>query len=280
MADNTALHILRQRPDSSARPIAEACRDASRDAGAGPARSLYIHIPFCFHKCHYCDFYSFVDTKDRQPAFVRRLCEELRALAPLAQGTPLETIFVGGGTPTLLAAELWQPLLECLHEVFDLSAMSSGAGEFTVECNPETADAALFDVLVAGGVNRLSIGAQSFNETHLKTLERWHDPASVAKAVELARQAGIERRSVDLIYAIPGQTADDVAEDLDRAFALPIDHVSAYNLTYEPNTAMTVRRDRGDFVEATEDTELEMFWLVRKKCIANGFEPYEVSNFA
>ncbi|MEO1510980.1 MAG: coproporphyrinogen-III oxidase family protein, partial [Planctomycetota bacterium] len=145
---------------------------------------------------------------------------------------------------------------------------------------PETADAELFDVLVAGGVNRLSIGAQSFNETHLKTLERWHDPASVAKAVELARRAGIGRRSVDLIYAIPGQTADDVADDLDRAFALPIDHVSAYNLTYEPNTAMTVRRDRGEFVEATEDTELEMFWLVRKRCIAHGFEPYEVSNFA
>ncbi len=276
MADNTALHILRQRPTATARAVV----DAVHRSEAPPARSLYIHVPFCFHKCHYCDFYSFVDTQDRQPAFVERLCEELLALAPLSRGLPLETIFVGGGTPTLLRIDLWTTLLEGLGRAFDLSLIRSGSGEFTVECNPETAGAELFDVLVAGGINRLSIGAQTFNPALLRTLERWHDPASVDGAVELARRAGIPHRSVDLIYAIPEQTEAELLDDLDRALALPIDHLSAYNLTYEPNTAMTVRRDRGEFQVADEDTELAMFWLVRDRCRSNGFEAYEVSNFA
>lgn len=276
MVDDTVLHILRQRPATTARAIVNACLDADSPA----ARSLYIHIPFCFHKCHYCDFYSFVDTKDRQPAFVGRLCEELRALAPVARGLPLETVFVGGGTPTLLPPELWRQLLTCLEETFDLSMIHAGTGEFTVECNPETAHRELFDVLVAGGVSRLSVGAQSFNTQHLKTLERWHDPASVGRAIELARASGIARRSVDLIYAIPRQTLAELVDDLDQALALPIDHLSAYNLTYEPNTAMTVRRDRGEFEDADEDTELEMFWLVRERCRAAALDAYEVSNFA
>ena len=151
------------------------------------ARSLYIHIPFCFHKCHYCDFYSIVDSRDRQGVFTDRLCRELEAIARAAG--PLDTIFVGGGTPTLLRTDLWQQLLATLHERFDISRDT----EFTLECNPETARADLFDVLVAGSVNRLSIGAQSFNPTHLKTLDRWHDPASVPTAIALARRARNKR---------------------------------------------------------------------------------------
>ncbi len=252
--------------------------------GAGPARSLYIHIPFCFHKCHYCDFYSIVDSRDRQRAFTARLVRELRVLAPFSGGLPLETVFVGGGTPTLLEPGLWVELLAAMDEAFDLSVIRSGicggGGEFTVECNPETATAELMGVLAAGGVNRVSIGAQSFDPAMLKTLERWHDPENVGRAVELAAGAGIERRSVDLIYAIPGQTLEGWGRDLARALSLGVTHLSAYNLTYEPNTAMTIRLKQGEFVPTPEELEVEMFRLTNETLSRAGLARYEVSNYA
>lgn len=274
MPDDTSLHVLRQRPLSAREILLDALRD-----GSDPPVSLYIHVPFCVHKCHYCDFYSLVDTRDRQRAFVDRLIRELAALAPLTRGLPLRTVFVGGGTPTLMAVPLWQDLLEALARLFDLSAIAAD-GEFTVECNPETASAELFDVLVSGGVTRLSVGAQSFDRAHLVTLERRHDPANVARTLDLARSAGIARRSVDLIHAIPGQTMTDLDADLDAALSLPIEHLSAYTLTYEPNTAMTRRMERGDFTPADEETEAAMFERVADRAMAAGLDRYEISNFA
>ncbi|MEL7472450.1 MAG: radical SAM family heme chaperone HemW, partial [Planctomycetota bacterium] len=241
--------------------------------GASPA-SLYIHVPFCFHKCHYCDFYSIVDNRDRQEAFAQRLVCELRALARHAG--PLRTIFVGGGTPTLLRRDLWSDLLQSIDTQFERTEDA----EFTVECNPETADPALFDTLRTGGVNRLSIGAQSFNPTHLKSLERWHDPANVGRAIRMARQAGIERLSVDLIYAIPGQTLDEWDDDVRRALDLGVGHLSCYNLTYEPNTAMTKRLDRGEFVPTQEDIEIAMFERAAERAATAGLRRYEISNYA
>lgn len=253
-----------------------------RDALAHPDRvgasSLYIHIPFCSHKCHYCDFYSFVDSRDRQAAFTARLIRELGAIAPAAG--PIQTIFVGGGTPSLLKAELWQELLKAMHGAFDLSPVTSGPGEFTVECNPESISAELLGVLKSGGVNRISMGAQSFNPSHLKTLERIHNPERVPMAVELAQDAGIERVSMDLIYAIPGQTLDELQHDLDTALAMPIEHLSCYELTYEPNTAMTKRLEMGEFARLPEELEIEMFELVGEMTRQTGFERYEVSNYA
>jgi oxygen-independent coproporphyrinogen-3 oxidase len=248
--------------------------------GAAPVRSLYIHVPFCFHKCHYCDFYSLVDTRDRQEAFVGRLMRELRALAPLARGEPLETIFVGGGTPTLLRVDLWESLFGELERCFDLGEIRAGRGEFTVECNPETATEELFGVLRAGGVSRLSMGAQSFEPRHLKTLERWHDPASVDRAVGLAREAGFLRWNVDLIFGIPGQTVAEWEQDLERAIGLGATHLSCYALTYEPNTAMTARLKRGDFAPCDEDLEADMYELTVARLRAAGMDRYEVSNFA
>lgn len=245
-----------------------------------PVRSLYIHTPFCVHKCHYCDFYSFVDTRDQQAAFVERLVGELRSLAPAAGGRPLRTIFVGGGTPSLLRPELWLTVLETLGTCFDLSEIRTGEGEFTVECNPESATPELVAVLRAGGVNRVSVGAQSFNPRHLKTLERWHDPEKVARAVENARAAGIPRQSVDLIFAIPGQTLDEWDDDLRRALALGTTHLSCYDLTYEPNTAMTKRLARGEFEPVDEDLEAEMFEHTARTLALAGLHRYEVSNFA
>lgn len=248
--------------------------------GFCPVTSLYIHVPFCFHKCHYCDFYSLVDTRDRQEAFVERLLRELAALAPLTGGRALETIFVGGGTPSLLRPELWRRVLREMASLFDLSWMGGGAGEFTVECNPETVTSELMAILREGGVNRVSMGAQSFEARHLKTLERWHDPANVARAMELARGGGIERRSIDLIFGIPGQTVDEWRGDLRTALALGTEHLSCYSLTYEPNTAMTARMKRGEFAPMDEDTEVEMHREALRMTRGAGMERYEVSNYA
>lgn len=254
-------------------------------------RTLYIHTPFCVHKCHYCDFYSFVDTRDQQAAFVDRLIAELRALAPFAG--PLDSIFVGGGTPSLLRIELWQRLLRALNEFFDLSVIRqpwraehddpwrpTACGEFTVECNPESASPELMAVLASGGVNRVSIGAQSFVDAHLKTLERWHNPENVARAVEAARQAGIARQSIDLIFAIPGQTLDEWDADLRIALGMGLTHISCYALTFEPNTAMTARLNAGTVRACDEELEAEMFRHTLATIRAAGMERYEVSNFA
>lgn len=290
------------------------------EAARPPIRSLYIHVPFCTHKCHYCDFYSFVDSRDQQAAFVDRLIDELRTLAPHAHDAagghataPLRTIFVGGGTPSLLRVELWERLLRVLASEFDLSLMAPRAaptvsterGEFTVECNPETTTQELLGLLRSFGVNRVSIGAQSFQPRHLKTLERLHNPDNVERAVMRARHAGIERQSIDLIYAIPGQTLDEWASDLDRALALGTTHLSCYNLTYEPNTAMTKRLMQGEFEPLDEDIEAAMYELTVERLAAGarrgsggggqssvnpgagpvaepiaGLAQYEVSNFA
>lgn len=269
-------------------PLGEILEGMGGESGGGSdggVRSLYVHVPFCFHKCHYCDFYSFVDKADQQGVFVDALVMELVALAPLAGR--LETIFVGGGTPSLLRVELWRRLLDEIDRLFGARADAlAGRCEFTVECNPETVSAELMGVLAAGGVNRVSIGAQSFSDAHLKTLERWHDPANVERAVGLAAEAGIARRSIDLIFAVPGQSVGEWRADLERALGIAgragagLEHLSCYNLTYEPNTAMTKRLERGEFVPVIEEAEIEMFRLTRSLLRDAGFEAYEVSNFA
>lgn len=250
-----------------------------------PVRSLYIHVPFCSHKCHYCDFYSFVDTRDQQGAFVDRLLRELEQLAPFAAGAPLRTIFIGGGTPSMLRLDLWEQLLDRLHALFDLSWMAAPPGhipraEFTVECNPESSTPDLFALLATRGVNRVSIGAQSFNPRHLRTLERTHNPDNVPRALEAARTAGIPRSSIDLIFAIPGQTLDEWSLDLQTALALGTTHLSCYALTYEANTPMTARLKRGEFSPADEDLEADMFAATVHAARSAGLHRYEVSNFA
>lgn len=272
-----ALDQQRGAPRSARQPLDDA---TPRD----PVRSLYLHVPFCFHKCHYCDFYSFVDTKpdapDRQRRFVESLIREVAALArserDAGHAPGLDSIFVGGGTPTLLAPDLWRRLGDALWGDFAISHET----EWTVECNPETATPELMRTLAELGVNRLSVGAQSFDERHLKTLERWHDPDNVERALDLARDAGIRRVSLDLIFAIPGQTLDQWEADLERAIAIGTGHVSAYALTYEPNTAMTVKLHQGKFDPVDEEVEAAMFERTSEVLHTTGFERYEISNFA
>lgn len=244
--------------------------------GKRATQGLYIHIPFCFHKCHYCDFYSLVETaSDRQEAFTDRLIAELSLRARQVDLRP-STLFVGGGTPTLLRPELWRRLLAALRDVGVLETVS----EFTVEANPETVTAELVELLLAGGVNRVSLGAQSFHPDLLKMLERWHEPASVARAVETLRCAGLTNFNLDLIFAIPGQSLELLRADLDAALALGPAHLSCYGLTYEPNTAMTQRLKMGKVTPAEEELERQMYALVMDQLDAAGFEHYEVSNWA
>jgi oxygen-independent coproporphyrinogen-3 oxidase len=245
---------------------------------APPIHALYLHVPFCSHKCHYCDFYSLapaVAGPDPQPAFVHRLTDELTLRCAQVRPRP-STIFVGGGTPTFLRLDLWQELLDALRRLSLLDAVV----EFTVEANPESVTEDLARVLVAGGVNRVSLGAQSFHPALLQTLDRIHQPPNVARAVQIFRRAGIANLNLDLIFAIPGQTLAQLDADLDAALALAPEHLSAYGLTYEPGTPLTARLQRGQVVRADEDLERAMYQRLIDHLAAAGFEHYEVSNWA
>ena len=249
--------------------------DLLRESVVKSIPGLYIHIPFCFHKCHYCDFYSIVETSGRQEKFLERMLAEWGSVRDRWPGG-LRTIFVGGGTPTLLPPDLWRQLLGNLGRDLDLGALD----EFTVEANPETVDAALLSVLAGGGVGRVSIGCQSFDPKHLQTLERKHDPKNVDRAVALARDAGIDRINLDLIFAIPGQSLGDWKRDLDRAIDLKPDHISCYGLTYEPNTPMTQKMHRGRILPAEQELEASMYEWAIDRLEAAGYRQYEISNFA
>jgi oxygen-independent coproporphyrinogen III oxidase len=238
-------------------------------------RGAYLHVPFCFHKCHYCDFYSIVDSRDRQGIFTDRLIRELEAASEFIQAS-VETVFVGGGTPTLLKVEHWQRLLPVMRDRLRITPEV----EFTVEANPETVTEELVGVLKAGGVNRVSIGCQSFNPQHLKSLERWHDPQNVHRSVSILRNAGIDNFNLDLIFAIPGQTVDQWLADLNEAIALRPSHISCYGLTYEANTPMTVKMKSGAIEPAEQELEAEMYLATIHRLAEAGYDHYEISNWS
>ncbi|WP_428386892.1 radical SAM family heme chaperone HemW [Mucisphaera sp.] len=239
---------------------------------------LYLHVPFCFHKCHYCDFYSLAEPEnktDRHLPLARAIVREFEAVSE-SHRLRIETIFVGGGTPTLLTVEAWDHLLYGLDRVLDRQILK----EWTVEANPETVTPQLAQTLVAGGVDRVSIGAQTFQPHLLKALERWHDPENVGKSVKVFRDAGLKRLNLDLIFAIPGQTLDDLEHDLDALLALDPDHLACYGLTFEPNTALTQKLRLGRVRQIDEDLERAMYELVLKRLADAGYEHYEISNWA
>lgn len=239
---------------------------------------LYLHLPFCFHKCHYCDFYSVVDRadQDRQAQFTAALIAELRRWVGVLEGWRPRTVFAGGGTPTYLRPELWAELLDAMNEL----RLLVECVEFTVEANPETVTPELMKQLSGDGVNRVSIGAQSFQRESLAALERWHDPDNVPRAVDACRAAGIDNLSLDLIFAIPGQTLAMLDDDLSRLIELRPTHLSTYGLTYEPRTPLTARLRVGQVTAIDEDTQRAMYAHVLDRLEGEGFEHYEVSNWA
>ncbi len=242
--------------------------------GASRVTGAYIHVPFCFHKCHYCDFFSVSGKEEQHRTFVRRLTKELEFVGP--KMSELETIFIGGGTPTLLEPELLLQMLEAIVRYLPLAKDV----EFTIEANPETVTAEKTDIMSSCGVNRLSIGAQSFDEKLLKQLERWHEPKNVKRAVDIARESGIHNINIDLIYAIPTQNIAQVEHDLCEAISLSPNHLSCYALTYELNTPLRHRLESGSVTRVEHDVEAEMFDVVTRELTLAGYSQYEISNFA
>ena len=241
---------------------------------AKTAEALYLHVPFCFHKCHYCDFYSIVGNESQYESFVDQFIKELTIVG--SKLDEVTTIFMGGGTPTLFEEPLFAKMLNAVHTHIPRAETC----EWTIEVNPETMTEEKANILVATGVNRVSIGAQSFDTTLLKSLERWHEPESVTRAVEFVTSAGIADFNLDLIHSIPGQTREQLLFDIEQATLLSPTHMSCYALTYEPNTPLRTRLERGDISRLSHDDEAAMFRLVREELVYRGYAQYEISNFA
>jgi len=235
-------------------------------------RAAYVHVPFCRHHCGYCNFTVIAGRDDLIGDYLTAIDAELSGLA---QQRKIETLFVGGGTPTHLPPGQLAQLLDTIHRWFSFSP----GHEFTIEANPADLTAAMAHLLAERGVTRVSLGGQSFNSQKLKLLERDHGPADVARSVELARAAGL-RVSLDLIFGTPGETLDSWRQDLAAAIGLRPDHVSTYGLTYERGTTFWGRLARGDLARLDEELERAMYTLAIEQLAAAGYEHYEVSNFA
>ena len=241
----------------------------------GPSGGLYIHIPFCETKCGYCDFFS-VALKGRNPEpLVDRVCREL-AWRLTNSYISVRTVFVGGGTPTLLPVLLLERLLDTIAR----NVQTAELEEFTVEANPATVDDARAELLVDLGVTRVSMGAQSFDPAELITLERLHSPDDIGPSVDTLRRAGIGQINLDLIFGIPGQTVASWMTSLHRAIDLAPDHIACYGLTSEPATRLTALRNAGRIAECDEDIEAEMFVATMETLESAGYRQYEISNYA
>ncbi len=235
-------------------------------------RAAYVHIPFCAHHCGYCDFAIATGQDHQIELYVDAVTAEL---ATLGTPQPVRTLFLGGGTPSHLGA---QPLARLLSAVLHWLPPEAGV-EFSIEANPESLDAEKVAILADHGVNRVSLGAQSFHPHLLRALDRRHDPDEVLRAVERVRRR-IDQVSLDLIFGVPGQTLVEWEDDLKRALALSPDHLSTYGLTYEKGTPLWKQRRRGTVIPLDEDTELAMYRTSIDTLEAAGYEQYEISNFA
>ncbi|MEE2711215.1 MAG: radical SAM family heme chaperone HemW [Planctomycetota bacterium] len=234
-------------------------------------RCLYVHVPYCERKCPYCAFNSYAGShRDEAEAYLDALLAELGALGPALQ---LETIYVGGGTPTALAPSALARLLDSLRRV-------ASPREWTVEANPGTVTAEHIRALVAAGVNRISMGVQSMAPDGLKRMGRIHTADDVRDTVRALRESGIRNINLDLIYGQPDQDVEAFVSDVEAVLDLQPDHLSLYALQYEEGTAFTKARDAGRLQEASEDTVLAQFHAAQTRLVAAGFSQYEVSNFA
>ncbi len=245
------------------------------------AVSLYLHIPFCHAKCHYCDFNSYAGMLGLREQYVAALCDEI-ALAGRrahdAHGQPrrCRTIFFGGGTPSLLTAAQVAQLLDAARIAFTVDADA----EITMEANPGALEYERLDEVRAAGVNRLSMGAQSFDPGLLRWMGRIHSPEEIETAFRAARAAGFENINLDFIFALPGQSQRVWEDTLERALALAPDHLSLYNLIVEEGTPLYGWVARGKVREVDEDTAADMYEYAQRRLGEAGYEHYEISNWA
>ena len=237
---------------------------------------LYIHIPYCRQKCRYCDFASWAGQDSTMPAYVDALLREADAMAPYAKDATIQTVFIGGGTPSTLPAELLAKLLQGLRERFDIPAGT----ESTSEANPGTLTPNWLEAAILGGINRLSMGMQTYQPELLRTLGRIHNHADVVDSVHLSRRMGINNLSVDLMFGLPGQTPDMWLESLDAALSLDVEHMSCYGLIPEDGTPLKGDLDAGRLVLPEEEDERRMYDDTLRILAENGYRQYEISNFA
>jgi oxygen-independent coproporphyrinogen-3 oxidase len=232
-------------------------------------QSLYIHIPFCCKKCAYCDFYSISYRENLAQAYIDILCREISALED-----DFSTIYIGGGTPTVLSRLILEKLFKTLGK------LSRKAFEFTIEANPESLDAEKISLFLDGGVNRISIGVQSFSDAKLHKLGRIHSAKKAVSAVYLAKEKGFKNISIDLIYGVWQETLAEWKKELQIATALPVNHISAYALTYEKNTPLFKKLKSKEILPIPEELNCEMYKYLLDYLPLKRFLHYEVSNFA
>jgi oxygen-independent coproporphyrinogen-3 oxidase len=241
---------------------------------SAPIRHLYFHVPFCPKLCPYCCFFVEVGSKNKNQRFLDALIRELDQALDRYDICPA-TIYFGGGTPSALLTAQLDFLLTALHQRLDFSSLE----EFTLEANPATIQPEKARVLREGGVSRLSLGVQSWDDDLLKTLGRVHNARQAEKTVAILREAGFEQLNIDLMFSVPGQTREQWAGTLDRTIALAPRHVSAYCLTYEQDTEYFRRLRGGDFIQDDEH-DAALFEMTMERLGGAGFQHYEISNFA
>ena len=237
---------------------------------------VYVHIPFCASRCSYCDFFSTLRLDEVGHDYVEALIAEARLRKAELNGKPVKTLYMGGGTPSQLPLPLLARLIDGLKATLDLNAVQ----EFTLEANPDDVTPEWSAAVRALGVNRVSMGVQSFQDAVLRLVGRRHTARQAIDAVASLRHAGIDNISIDLIYGLPGQTLETWAESVRQAVDLRPQHISAYGLTYEPGTRLWQQRECGEVVEASEDQYLDMYRVLVGLLQVAGYEHYEISNFA
>ena len=236
---------------------------------------IYIHIPFCRSKCDYCDFYSLAGRDDRMDQYQKALLSHIKETAPLAQDFPVDTIYIGGGTPSYYGAKRLKELLGVIRKLYKVEKDA----EVTVECNPDSVDVKSLKILRKAGVNRLSMGMQSAIACELERIHRIHTPQQVNEAATAARKAGFTNLSLDLIYGLPGQTMDSWKATVEHALSLIPQHLSCYGLKVEEGTPLAARVAQGE-VLPDDDQQADLYLWTVGRLERAGYSQYEISNFA
>lgn len=239
-------------------------------------KGLYIHIPFCDHICTYCDFPKLVTKGQRHQDYIQALLMELKHYEKQIGFHQLQSIYIGGGTPTALSIEQIQPLFDYLHQAVNMNQIL----EFSIEANPENLTEEKVKYLLSQGISRFSLGVQTFDETLLKRIGRQHGSEHVKQAVKTLKAHEMHNINLDLIYAIPGQTIEQLKDDLQTAISLDVEHISAYSLIVEEHTQLYLAYMKDELALTENEIEAKMYEVVMNVLSDYGYQHYEISNFA